>query len=213
MINEYIARKVAVKDTQSCLICSMPCTTVLYNNSGPDWFYTCDIHLQDNPHFVVPIYSQEYQDALNKLKILKAKVGDLTNLQGSASWDGWVSKIFTRKTKETEDAKNDKDGTKEKELDTKTANAADTADTAKKNVQREYSEQLDLVTELQKKNKKYQLSKITFDSRVQRKLDEQKLKAKRKIEEENYTNTDPDDLVQKFCFPVVPKGATSKESK
>lgn len=210
MINEYIARKVALKDTQSCLICSMPSTTVLYNNSGPDWFYTCDIHLQDNPHFVTPMYSQEYQDALSKLKILKAKVSELTNSQDSASWDGWVSKIFTRKAKETEDIKNGKDDAKGKKLDTETANEADTP---KKSLQREYSEQLDLVTELQKKNRRYQLSKVTFDSRVQRKLDEQKMTAKRKLEEENYTDTDPEDLAQKFAFPIVPKGATSKGSR
>lgn len=192
MINEYLVRKVAVKDMQPCLICGKPTVTVLYNSSGPDWLYSCDIHLRDNPQFAVPLYSKDYQEALSKLKTLKLQVDRLSAADKPSSWDGWVSNMFTKKASKEED---EPDDNKEKEE----------VDNLKE-VQRKYSEQIDVITNMQKKNRKYQLSNITFESRVQRKKNEKMMAEKRRKEEELYANTDPDELIKKISFPTPPKG-------
>lgn len=176
MKNEYTARKVALKDMQACLICHKPTTTVLHN--GPDWFYTCEIHLQDNPQFVTPLYSSEYQDAVAKLKDLKPQAETV-----SAGWDGWVSKLLKKGDKDEEEKS--------------------TEDQAQS--QKQYSDQLDKVAQLQKQNRNYQLSHIAFDSRVQRKQAEAKAKEQKRLHDESYTNTDPQELLTKFAFPRVPK--------
>ncbi|GAV56263.1 hypothetical protein ZYGR_0BB00400 [Zygosaccharomyces rouxii] len=186
MKNEYTARKVGIKDMQPCMVCHKPTTTVLY--SGVDWFYTCDIHLQDNPQFVTPLYSKEYQDAVTKLKALKPPA--VVNSGGGL--DGWVTKLLRKDKKEK-----DGDGNGDK-----TANEKD----QRQELQRQYDEQLDLVSRLQRQNRKYQLSRIVFDSRIQRKQLESKWKEQKRIEDENYTNTDPQELETKFAFPSVPKG-------
>lgn len=179
MKNEYTARKVALKDMQACLICHKPTTTVLHN--GPDWFYTCDIHLQDNPQFVTALYSTEYKEAVAKLKSIKPPAEAV-----SVGWDGWVSKLLK------------KDGSKDKEGKEKTPE-----DQAQ--VQKQYNEQLDLVARLQKQNRGYQLNPIMFDSRIQRKQAEARAKEQKRLNDESYTNTDPQELIEKFAFPSVPK--------
>lgn len=184
MKNEYTARKVGIKDMQPCMVCNKPTTTVLYN--GPDWFYTCDIHLQDNPQFVTSLYSKEYQDSVTKLKALKPP--PVANNGGS--WDGWVSKLLKRDNKGQEAGEGGSEqGNKDQ----------------RQELQRQYDEQLDLVGKLQRQNRKYQLSRIVFDSRIQRKQTEARLREQKRIEDENYTNTDPHELQMKFTFPSVPK--------
>ncbi|QLG74310.1 hypothetical protein HG535_0G01940 [Zygotorulaspora mrakii] len=210
MINEYIGRKVALKDMQPCLICGKPSTTVLYNSSGPDWFYTCDIHLKDNPQFVIPLYGKDYEDALSKLRELKSQLNN-AKISQSGSWDGWVSSIFVKnkskgKGKESESGKTS-DATSadiESETHESSKDVADPMDKVKK-LQTSYENQVDMVTDLQSKNKRYQLSKTTFESRVLKKKNEQIVAAKRKREQEAYTRTDPEELMHKFSFPTVPK--------
>lgn len=180
MKNEYTARKVHIKDMQPCLVCHKPTTTVLYN--GIDWFYTCDIHLQDNAQFVKPLYSKEYQDAVTTLKTLKPP----TAVDSNSGLDGWVTK-FLKKDKKDGDDKTTDDKDQRREL------------------QRQYDEQLDLVVKLQQQNRKYQLSSVLFESRIQRKQLENRWKEQKRIEDENYTNTDPQELQMKFAFPSVPK--------
>lgn len=188
MINEYTARKVATKDMQPCLICSKPTVTVLYNASGPDWLYTCDIHLHDNRHFATPIYSAEYQQAVKTLKTLKLQVDEKSATKGSKSWDGWVSHVFAKKPQ-----KND---TKE-ELEEKDVEGPES-------LQKKYDQQLDLVANLQRSIKKYQLSDTTFNNRVERRRNQEKMAEKRKKEQELYANTDPNILTSQFAFPSVP---------
>lgn len=202
MINDYIARQVAPKDMQPCLICSKPTVTVLYNASGPDWLYTCDIHLHDNPHFATPIYSDEYKEALDKLKILKVQVGKLSAADKPASWDGWVSQIFIKKPKkDDEDENEDKDKDKDKELKNQ-ANEKKQADSLKE-CQQKYNQQIDLITSLQKKSRRYKLSDVTFNSRVQRKKNERIQAERRRKEQEMYSTTEPEEIA-KFAFPTAP---------
>ncbi|QLQ82618.1 hypothetical protein HG537_0H03810 [Torulaspora globosa] len=195
MINEYVARKVATKDMQPCLICSKPTVTVLYNASGPDWLYTCDIHLHDNPQFAIPIHSIEYQEAVDKLRRLKLQV-DKASVKNSNSWDGWVSHLFNKKpTKE--------DHNEEVSIEN---NEADEPE----DVQKKYNQQLDLVANLQKKTRKYQLSDTTFNSRIERRKNQQRMLERRKKEQELYANTDPQELATQFTFPSVPNNPVSK---
>lgn len=182
MKNEYTARKVGMKDMQPCMVCNKPTTTVLYN--GPDWFYTCDIHLQDNPQFVTPLYSKEYQESVAKLKALKPP----TSASNGSSWDAWVSKLLKRDNKGQETGEGEQGTTDQRQ-----------------ELQRQYDEQLNRVSTLQRQNRKYQLSHIVFDSRIQRKQTEARLREQKRIEDDNYTNTDPHELQMKFTFPSVPK--------
>lgn len=86
---------------QPCAICSKPSTTVLYNASGPGLAIHVRYTLQDNPQFAIPIYSKEYNDAVGRLKEVKRKINTLTSAQNQlGSWDGWVTKIFSKKDKE-----------------------------------------------------------------------------------------------------------------
>lgn len=205
MINEYTARLVAAKDMQPCLICSKPTVTVLYSSSGPDWLYTCDIHLHDNPHFATPLYGTEYLESLEKLKTLKAQVDRLSAASKPASWDGWVSHIFIKKPK-----KDDEDGDSKDKVEDKVEDKSEKkkeADTLKE-TQQAYSEQIDLVTALQKKNRKYKLSDVTFESRVQKKKNDLRIAERKKREQELYTSTDPEEISKKFAFPSVPSGLT-----
>ncbi|QLL34548.1 hypothetical protein HG536_0G04100 [Torulaspora globosa] len=198
MINEYVARKVATKDTQPCLICSKPTVTVLYNASGPDWLYTCDIHLHDNPQFAIPIHSMEYQEAVEKLKTLKLQAGQAAAAKGSKSWDGWVSHIFTKKpAKEEDNSKSD------------SSNESQEAEQPE-DVQKKYNQQIDLVANLQKKTRKYQLSDITFSSRIERRNNRQRMAERRKKEQELYANTDPNELASQFTFPSVPNNPVTR---
>lgn len=204
MINEYTARKVALKDMQPCAICSKPSTTVLYNASGPDWLYTCDIHLQDNPQFVIPLYSTEYNEAVAQLKLVKVKMDGLASAQNQlGSWDGWVTKIFSKKEKQKKDDSKSPEPitTESADISSETKNDAEIL----LETQKQYSKILDKVTELQKNNRKYELAKIMFESRVLRKRTEQLNRERYLKEQENYSNTDPEDLLRKHVFPSVPK--------
>lgn len=186
MKNEYTARKVSIKDTQPCLVCHKPTTTVLY--SGIDWFYTCDIHLRDNPQFVTHLYSKEYQEAVTKLKALKPPAA----VNSSSVLDGWITKFLKKDSTEKNRGSDDIDKTTEDK-------------DQRQELQRQYDAQLDLIAKLQQQNRKYQLSRTVFESRIQRKQWENRLREQKRIEDENYTDTDPQELEMKFVFPSVPK--------
>ncbi|EDO17805.1 hypothetical protein Kpol_541p47 [Vanderwaltozyma polyspora DSM 70294] len=199
MINEYVARQVALKDTQPCIICSKPSTTVLYNGSGPDWFYSCNIHLVDNPQFVVPMYTQEYYSSLEELKRLKQESNSLTQ-EDLSSWDGWVTKIFNKKPKE-----DSKEKEKEKEQEkVKEKESTESVVDRSSELKNEYRKALDRLSELQKKNKKYKLSQIMFESRTQLKQKQAAIAELKRKEAESYTNTEPDELLNKYSFPDIP---------
>lgn len=190
MKNEYTARKVSIKDTQPCLVCHKPTTTVLYN--GIDWFYTCDIHLRDNSQFVTPLYSKEYQEAVTKLKALKPPAA----VNSSSVLDGWITKFLKKDSTEKNVEKN-RDGD---DSDKTTENKDQ-----RQELQRRYDAQLDLIAKLQRQNRKYQLSRTVFELRIQRKQWENRWREQKRIEDANYTDTDPKELEMKFVFPSVPK--------
>ncbi|CAI4060484.1 Vfa1p SKDI_05G1980 [Saccharomyces kudriavzevii IFO 1802] len=204
MINQYVARKVALKDMQPCAICSKPSTTVLYNASGPDWLYTCDIHLQDNPQFASPIYSTEYNEALGKLKLVKSKIERLASAKNQiGSWDGWVTKIFSKKEKQKANSSENRESTTTETADAPPEVEGD-PDTLLE-TQAEYGKILDEVAELRRTNRKYELAKIMFESRVLKKRTDQLNRERYLKEQENYSNTDPEELLRKHAFPSVPR--------
>ncbi|CCH60729.1 hypothetical protein TBLA_0D02250 [Henningerozyma blattae CBS 6284] len=211
MSNEYVKRKVALKDIQPCLICNKPSTTVLFNGDnnnggGADWFYVCDIHLQDNIQFVVPVYSKEYENEVIHLRQLKQKITSTAAIK-NGNWDGWVTKLFAKGTKSSTKTDNiEADSAIDADNEDKGTKGQDTKAPADLSaLQREYDETLDRITKLQKNNKTYQLSDTFYQSRLERKKQQEKLAARRKQLQESYTNTDPDELLSKFAFPSVPK--------
>ena len=119
------------------------------------------------------------------------------------SWDGWVTKIFSKKDKEKKENSESPEAAP--------TEAAEAPLEAKKDAetlletQAMYRKILDEVTELQGKNRKYELAKIMFESRVQRKKTEQLNRERYRKEQENYSNTDPEELLQKHVFPSVPQ--------
>lgn len=197
MINEYVKRKVAVRDTQGCVLCHKPSTTVLFNKSGPDWFYTCDLHLQDNPQFAVPVYGTEYESVVEKMKETKRQLSIQAQSKGGlGNWDGWVNKFISTTKSKKEDSKENS-----KEEETKEDKKEDAAPL---NLQKEYDQLLDRLTELRKANKRYKLSEIMFQNRVDLKERQRIKEIKIKKMQEQYSNTDPTELTSKFDFPSVP---------
>ncbi|CCD23284.1 Vfa1p NDAI_0B02490 [Naumovozyma dairenensis CBS 421] len=200
MINEYVSRKVSLKDINGCLICQKPTTTVLYNKSGPDWFYTCDIHLQDNPEFVKPIYGKDYETKTNRLKSVQQELHRIQKNNDPSSWDGWVGKLFIKKNKnQSPDKDKDKDKDENKDGDNNN-NKVGNESTGNRSdmLQREYQTLLDELTHLKQNNRKYQLDNSLYENRVQRRIRTQRIK-------ETYTATNPEELAQRLAtFPNVP---------
>lgn len=205
MSNGYVKRKVALKDMQPCMICSKPATTVLYNQTLRDWIYTCDIHLQDNPNFVVPIHSQEYNDTVAQLQQVKQKLKEQAS-NGSGSWDTWVNKMFSKK-----DSKEDEDKKGVTDSNTETRHESENNNETAQNYQDEYNKLLDRMTDLQSKVKNYKLDNTMFQHRLRMKRAQEIVIAKRKKEEANYSNTDPEELEKTFSFPSVPNVDPNKK--
>lgn len=214
MNNEYIKRKVADKDVQLCLICHKLTSTVLFNKSGPDWIYSCDIHLDDNPQFVTPLYSDDYYKAVETLKYCQERLSQLYSKDAqSKSWDGWITTIFNKR-KEVEKNKNkNKDKIEEEIKDDAEDNSttADTPELVRKELQSRYDKALATMNMLQKQNKRFKLSDKMFQYRVQLRRDQARKLHQRKRQEElmrreeaNYSNTDPSELTLKFNFPTTP---------
>ena len=152
----------------------------------------------------MPVYSTEYNEALVQLKLVKEKLDRLASAQNQlGSWDGWVTKIFSKKGKQQKnDSKNpDLAATESDDISPEARNDAEVL----LETQKRYSKILDNVTELQKKNRKYELTKIMFESRILRKKAEQLNCERYRKEQENYSNTDPEELLRKHSFPSVPK--------
>ena len=224
MNNSYTRRKVATKDQKPCLICSKPTTTVLYNQSGPDWLYTCDLHLEDNPHFVTRIYSEAYTSTLRELEGVRRELDRLEGTGRSghgsgASWDVWVSKIFDSKKSATSDTTTTTTTTTTNTqassppppptTDNTATATATTATAQTSSLQQRYNVLLDRLAELRRQergHRNYKLSDQMFEYRLLRRQQQLKQLAKRRQEAANYSNTDPDELAAKFQFPEVPKG-------
>ncbi|SCW01061.1 LAFE_0D04214g1_1 [Lachancea fermentati] len=204
MKNEYIKRKVSSRDAKPCIICSIPTTCVLYGDKGIDWFYCCELHIQDNPQFATPIYPPGYEEAVQKLKVLKQKL-DEQQTSSSGNWDTWVNKLLSKKPKNADpknaDPKNeDKEPAKEE-----IQSASDTLKQSTPTLEQEYQETLDSVVRFKQNLRKFSLNDIMFASRVESRKRQQALRLKKQKEQEAFTNTDPDELMSKFAFPSVPK--------
>lgn len=218
MNNSYTRRKVATKDQKPCLICSKPTTTVLYNQSGPDWLYTCDLHLEDNPHFVTRVYSEAYSDTLRELEGVRRELEKVENLgrNSRASWDVWVSKIFDSRAGSADtssggsnsNSNSNTTDTKTSPTTTTTTESTATA-TAQSSLQQRYNALLDRLAELRRQEqgrRNYKLSEQMFEYRLLRRQQRLRQLAKRRQEAANYSNTDPDEIAAKFQFPEVPRG-------
>ncbi|CAB4254351.1 similar to Saccharomyces cerevisiae YER128W Protein that interacts with Vps4p and has a role in vacuolar sorting [Maudiozyma barnettii] len=208
MSNEYVKRKVALKDMNPCMICSKPATTVLFNQTLKDLIYTCDIHLIENPGFVVPIHSQEYNSTVAELQRVKLQL-KVQASNGSGSWDTWVNKIFTKRNS-SKDSENS-DDTKKDETPTPVKEDQDKLPAI--DYQSEYNKLLDKMTELQMKVRNFKLNDNMFQHRLQTKKAQQIAIAKRKKEEANYSNTKPEELEKVFSFPTVPSNDPNKKGQ
>lgn len=188
------------------MICGKPTITVLFNASGPDWFYTCDIHLVDNPQFVQPSYPKEYHDLVANLKPLKERIEELQSKK-RGTWDQWVNNLLDSKKTSTKD----KDEKKEDDNTTSDAKKSDDPPTLEQ-LKQEYQTKLDKVAALAESSDKYTLYDIVFQSRIDRLRKLAQLKEKKRVEQQSYTNTSPDQLLKSFSFPEVPKNTVSKQS-
>ncbi|KAL2707120.1 VFA1-like protein [Kluyveromyces marxianus] len=208
MKNEYTKKKVSRKDRKACLICQNPTETVLFNASGPDWFYTCDLHLVDNPQFAQPLYPKEYHDLLAGLKTLKDRIEALERKQ-TGGWDQWIGKWLDKDGKQ-KPKEGDKEADKEAEGDKEPEKEApkDTLLQLKK----QYQDSLDRIALLKQKSNTYTLYDLVYQSRVDRLRKLAQLKEKKRIEQQSYTNTDPQQLLQSVQFPEVPKDIVQKPS-
>ncbi|CAK9437460.1 uncharacterized protein LODBEIA_P18380 [Lodderomyces beijingensis] len=74
--NKYTSRKVAASDSKPCSICYKPTTTVLISDNQADFFYVCDLHLQDD-QFATAIKEQNYTDLQSEVEKLKNEVEKL----------------------------------------------------------------------------------------------------------------------------------------
>ncbi|SCU87725.1 LAMI_0D07228g1_1 [Lachancea mirantina] len=192
MNNEYIQRKVASKDAQCCIICSLPTTCVLFQNQGMDWFYCCELHLKDNPQFAKPIHTQEYLDALEEVKRLKSAI-DSKQANSSGNWDGWVKGIFIKKPNNGD---KDKDDGQDEEA---------SEEALGESLESQYQRSLESVVQHQKAQRKFSMSDVMFGSRLQLKKQIAAAKLRKQKEQEAYTSTDPAELEARFDFPTVPR--------
>ncbi|CAL9736738.1 VPS4-associated protein 1 [Monosporozyma servazzii] len=210
MNNEYVKRKVAPKDRQSCLICQRLTDVVLFNQSGPDWIYTCNLHLEDNPQFVTPLYSPEYYHSVEEMKRCQLELTQCKKKElHTGSWDGWITTIFNKKRIDDNKEQDGDDDTK--------GTTVEPATTPPVNLERElqvkYDKALENMTTLQTQNKTFKLSDKMFQYRLLRRKEQQQHLQQRKRqaelakkEAESYTNTDPTEFAEKFSFPAAPKG-------
>lgn len=209
MNNEYVKRKVAPKDRQSCLICQRLTDIVLFNKSGPDWLYTCDLHLEDNPQFVTPLYSPEYYQSVEDMKRCQLELSQYKKRElHTGSWDGWITTVFNKK-RSNDSKEQDSDDPK----DTNGVSPVTTPVNLERELQAKYDQALETMTTLQLQNKTFKLSDKMFQYRLLRRKEQQQqlLQRKRQMEQakkeaESYTNTDPTEFVEKFSFPAAPKG-------
>ena len=191
---------------------------MLYNQSGPDWLYTCDLHLEDNPHFVTRVYSEAYSDTLRELEGVRRELEKVESLgrNSRASWDVWVSKIFDSRAGSADtssggsnsNSNSNTTDTKTSPTTTTTTESTATA-TAQSSLQQRYNALLDRLAELRRQEqgrRNYKLSEQMFEYRLLRRQQRLRQLAKRRQEAANYSNTDPDEIAAKFQFPEVPRG-------
>lgn len=201
---------------QSCWICQKFTDTVLFNETGPDWIYTCDLHLMDNPQFVTPTYPAKYYEAVTEVKRCQLQLSQFKDKQlHSSSWDGWITAIFNKKRgKEDTPTGETTPPLPPPVALLEAAQGSDTPDPKKleRGLQMEYDSALETMTTLQSQNKTYKLSDKMFEYRIQIRRKQQLQLQQRKRQEEqakreaqSYTTTDPAELAEKFNFPSVPQ--------
>lgn len=195
--NIYHLRKVADIDSQPCAFCYKPTTSVLItSDSKSDFFYTCNIHLQD-VQFASPIHSQEYlyakakKDALDKeITILKRRWDEKNRYAG---WEKLINYTKWNKNESNADETVDdkKEDKKKNVSDDKTLNDKEKADKKKlKDLSIESHEFEQILT---KQPRVYALNKDIYKIRLEKK------KPKPQID-----TTGVKDL---SMFPSVPKKA------
>lgn len=192
MENIYKKRKVADKDTSACFVCYKPTQTVLQHKSGHDWFYCCDLHLQDNPQFAQPIYSHDYHSAVAHTKKLAIMLKQETK-KTTSSWDSWFNKLVAYKSTGDGTVQNTGKTDKEKDIQPDTSISA------------QYQEAVDSLVKIKNSCKTYSLNSVVFHSRVQMLNDIKRLQEQKQKKREAYSNTKPDELLAKYEFPEVPK--------
>ncbi|AET41668.1 Vfa1p Ecym_8398 [Eremothecium cymbalariae DBVPG len=199
MENVYTKRKVSAASASTCLVCLKPTTTVMYNKSGQDWFYCCDLHILDNPQFAQPIYTSHYKERLKRVNELGAKLGSHSATH-SGNWDSWITNLFTSAKVAPPETKSQPNSEKP---------PADPADAEPKEtlsqLKLQYDKELSAVADIKKNTRTYSLSQVMFESRQQRLKHLSNVKEQNRMHQEAYSNTDPEDLLKRYNFPELPK--------
>lgn len=116
--NVYHKRQVAAAAARACYICCKPTPVVLVSSDGKaDFFYICDIHLQD-AGFAVPLADPEVDAARKKLATLEPEVAALARsveLKKKEAAPGYIAAFFQKKPKD--DKKKDADKDKDKDAE------------------------------------------------------------------------------------------------
>lgn len=202
MKNEYIRKKVAAKDRKACIVCGNPTVTVLLNPSASDWFYTCEIHLANNPQFAQPVYPKEYHALLDSLGPLKERIDTLQRKQRN-TWDQWINKFLDSKphqAKATDSASAAANAAADPQPNAEPAATPPTLDSLKK----EYQDALDKLAVMRESASTFSLNDLVLQTRAQRLNKLSRLQQQKRLEHESYTNTDPSDLLLNMHFPDVP---------
>ncbi|AGO11212.1 AaceriACL052Cp [[Ashbya] aceris (nom. inval.)] len=200
-MDKYTKRKVAAADAGACLICDRRTVVVLHCAASGDWFFCCDLHLQDNPQFARPNYSSAYHDACRRAAELADRLAaaEKTN---STGWDSWLGRLATSKKKPAVPAKDgapaqDQDKTEDKDEKPAKVTSAD--------LRREYESELATIATLRNKPTSYNLSGVMLTARVERRKRLAARAEQLREEEKAYSNTDPQQLLQRYHFPELPK--------
>ncbi|AEY95467.1 FACL052Cp [Eremothecium gossypii FDAG1] len=201
-MDKYAKRKVAARDAGGCLICDSRTVTVLHCAASGDWFFCCDLHLQDNPQFAQPNYTPAYHAACRRVADLASRLA-ASEKAAAAGWDSWLGRFAASKKKPAVPAKDGnvspqgQDKTEDKEEKPAEVSAAD--------LRREYERELATVATLRNKPATYTLSAVMLTSRLERRTRVAARAERAREEEQAYSNTDPQQLLQTYHFPELPK--------
>lgn len=115
--NSYATKKVADSDAKPCTICYKPATTVLLNDNKMDFFYTCDLHLQDE-HFATPLPNEEHAELVKSREELEKNLTDLKTKMDAVKpyiWNKLMMDYIPGMSTDTKTLTNDKDDKKDSE--------------------------------------------------------------------------------------------------
>lgn len=224
----YLKRKVAAP--KPCSICFKPTTTCMYNpniyQGIADWFYCCDIHLEDNPSFMNPLYDTSYHTILEEANTVDAKLQKTQEeLKSCGSWDTWLNGFLNKKKTssiepepalktENKDQKNEsskEEGKSEETLKSKKEQQKQkinkSAEETLKTKLSELAEQKKILTnklfQIKQNTKKFEINDVMYRSKIMTIQQKMKKQKELKTQEEVYTRTDPTELMTKF--PTLPK--------